>query len=915
MNGFQDELGNIPAWEPKQVQEITQQIEDVTSKIKENPEQKPILQPILDALKEDKQTMANETRNLLMKSNLQFFGEETPQVFNDLPDTRTHIGTKTEKPPFNLMAVADKTYTKTVDNLHRLSQFDDKVEQVLGRNLKASESTHVLGLNSRGSDMISKQILTQNMVDKTGNVVGKSLKEITMNVPKGKLKDFEDYLINQHAITRMDRGEKVFPDEMKMTSEKSKAIVKKYQETHPEFKDLALQYYAYNKQLGQKWLVDTGILTKDQWKNYLRENPYYVPNNRIFSDLEKPRFGNNAKKGFANQANPIKRAVGSQRKIVSPIESTIEHTAQYVKTAKRNEVMQTLINNIKQDPKAFQDWAEIVPTVDGAGTVLDNISNLLKDEGIEGVLAEFNKAFDQKPDLTKGNIVRGIIDGKPVHVKVHDPALLDALTNLQPKAQNVVIHAMGQVTRVMKNLTTGINPVFSLTRNIFRDIPTAYVNSKSTNNPFVFSKDLIQSIVSVIKNDELYRSFKAVGGGHASPLSSDINLLAQSKQSILPQKGLKPLLHKGLGALENLNNAVEAAPRLAEFKRFSKNGDYDSKMKALYEANDVTVNFNKYGNTSKEVDALIPYFNAAVQGLDKTWRSLISPKTPASERIAAGVKAFTAITIPTILMYQVNHNDPNYQKVSNYVKDTKILIPKGDGTFYKIPKPRELGVLFGTDVERTLKMWQDQDPNGFKDFGTYIMEMFAPPVRTIAAPVFDIRANKNFMDAPIISGDLQGLSPQYQYDSKTSELSKKLGSVLKVSPKNIDYLIQSYGGVLGELGIPATTKNTTIGDTLKQKVTVDPVFSNDYQRDFYNTKTKLDQAHADLTKQGIKNPNLNEPLRKQFDKMNRAMSDIRKEIKKIQNDPTLTPSQRQQQIRILQEQINQIAGNGNQLAR
>jgi hypothetical protein len=115
--------------------------------------------------------------------------------------------------------------------------------------------------------------------------------------------------------------------------------------------------------------------------------------------------------------------------------------------------------------------------------------------------------------------------------------------------------------------------------------------------------------------------------------------------------------------------------------------------------------------------------------------------------------------------------------------------------------------------------------------------------------------------------------------------------------------------------LPATTKNTTIGDTLKQKVTVDPVFSNDYQRDFYNTKTKLDQAHADLTKQGVKNPNLNEPLRKQFDKMNRAMGDIRKEIKKIQNDSTLTPSQRLQQIRVLQEQINQIAGNGNQLAR
>jgi hypothetical protein len=97
--------------------------------------------------------------------------------------------------------------------------------------------------------------------------------------------------------------------------------------------------------------VDTGVLSKEQWSGYLEANPHYVPNNRIFSDIERPLFYG-AKKGFANQSNPIKKATGSQRKIVSPIESTIEHTAQYVKTAKRNEVMQTLINNIKHESRS-----------------------------------------------------------------------------------------------------------------------------------------------------------------------------------------------------------------------------------------------------------------------------------------------------------------------------------------------------------------------------------------------------------------------------------------------------------------------------------------------------------------------------------------------------------------------------------
>lgn len=815
-----------------------------------------------------------------------------------LPNTVGHIGTKTKKEVGSFDALKNKAYIKTIDNLHTLNQFDKTVEKVTGTKLKPSESAYTLGLNSRGTDQISKQILTQNMVDKNGEVIGKSLKEIASQVPKGELKDFEDYLVNKHAITRQKRGEKVFPDEMQMNAEKSAAKVAEYEQSHPKFKDIADQYYEYNNQLGKTWLVDTGVLSEKQWDQYLEANPHYTPMNRMFKDVERPTFGNSAKKGFSNQSNPIKKAIGSQRKIVSPMESTIEHTAKYVKTAKRNEVMQTVIDNLQKDPEAFKGFAEIVPTKDTPQDIMET----LKNDGVEGLLENFNTGFEQKPDLTKGNVLFGIKDGKKVHVKVHDPELLEALTNLQPQAQNVVIHAVGQLTRMMKTLTTGINPVFSLTRNIFRDIPTAYVDSKTTNNPITFAKDLVGAIVSVAKNDELYRSFKAVGGGHASPVSSDVNLLAQSKRSILPQKGIKPLLGKGIGALENLNNTVEAAPRLGEFKRLTKNDkSYDAKMKGLFEANDVTVNFNKFGNYAKEVDAVVPYLNAALQGIDKTLR--VVKDNP----IQSTIKGFTAVTIPSVLLYAINHNNKDYNQLSNYIKDNNFLIPNGDGTFTKVPKPRELGVMFGSDVERALKMWNNQDPKAFEDFSTTILDSFIPPKRTVLAPFQDIRANKNFMDIPIVSGDLKNLSPKYQYDSKTSEVSKKIGSLTNQSPKNLDYLIKSYGGIIGELGIPATTKDATIGNTLKQKVTADPVFSNDITNKFYEFKEKLDQAQSDFTKQGIKSPEMNNELRLEFGRASREIGKVRKEVKATQSDQSLTPKERQKQIRELQKRINEMA--------
>jgi hypothetical protein len=53
-NGFQDEVGDIPAWSPQKVREIDQEISDLTEMIRQSPEQEGILTPILKGLEEDR---------------------------------------------------------------------------------------------------------------------------------------------------------------------------------------------------------------------------------------------------------------------------------------------------------------------------------------------------------------------------------------------------------------------------------------------------------------------------------------------------------------------------------------------------------------------------------------------------------------------------------------------------------------------------------------------------------------------------------------------------------------------------------------------------------------------------------------------------------------------------------------------
>jgi hypothetical protein len=869
--------------------------------------------------------------------------------YPDLPNTADQIQSKTGKESIPLLDRANDLYIKTVDNAHRTNQFDQAAAAANGGKLSPSDSAYMLQLNSRGHDVQSSQIINKNMIDSQGNVTGQSLADITKQIPKDQRQQLNDYEVAKHSITRMERGEQVYADEKKMTIQKAKMIVDNYDKTNPKLKDIAAQHTKFSRDFAQQWYVDTGLFKQSQMDKAFLDNPNYVSNKRIYSDLEKKTAYGNSKGGVAGQTNPVKKygLAGSQRKIVDPFESTIEDVAKGVKTAKNNEAGQAIVRSLLRNPEELSGFARIV----GKDTSI-NVDEMIQKDGMEGVIDHLNKQFEDatrnfNPD--KGNIVTVLMHGEPVKVEVYDPQFLEAISNLSPKGQDYVTAAVGKATKVMKNLTTGVNPIFGLTRNISRDIPHAFISSKTTSNPIRFGADLVDGLTSVLADSmshskvtpefmkgwletrgSLYNDYKNMGGGHSSAIASDRNLLAQSKEKILPSSGLKETLKrpftKAYHALENINNAAEAAPRLGEYKRVVNQGGgtYDSKVKGLFEANDLTVNFNKFGNVTKNVDAYIPYLNAAVQGLDQVAR--MYTKGGAKRLTQVYAKSIGALTIPTVVLYLLNHDSPDYQQVSNFVKDNNLLIPNGDGTFTKIPKPREMGMVFSTGVERALRAFSEHDPRAFQDFSHNFLQNFLPPgvggavqgfkddgltglatgplQDTIAGPLYDLGRNKDFANRDIVPRDLAGLSPGLQYDSKTSEPAKFLGSLgaLKASPKQLDYLAKSYGGVISQLGIPLTTKGGSLGDTLKQQVTTDPTFSNDISRNFFDQKNKADIAKADSKFTGESSDNMS----KYYDKMATKFTKIRKQMKTIQNDTTLSNTEKRSQLRDLQQTLNDI---------
>lgn len=810
-----------------------------------------------------------------------------------LPDTTGTIISKTDRQPISLSRLLNKAYIKSVNNIQRIKNVDDYTAKTTGRRLSPEDSAYMLASNSRGADQITRTILEESLVDAKGNKVGESLGSITKQIPAKQLQNFEAYMKARHAPSWIKEGKDVYNKDLGVDEIMAEKIAKDYEARYPEFKNIADQWDKWYGDFGQKWLVDTGVMSQKQWDIWRKKYPHYIKLQREMAEVEKSKWSIG------------KRAKGSERRTISFLESAIEDIDNIVKNAKRNESLQALIRQMERDPDGMRAWGEITALPEKAGSKNHNTFQ----KGIDGVLDEVNASFEKaRIDPKHGNIIVGRVDGSPVHVKIYDPMLLDALTHLNVKGQGIAVEVFRQGMRMFKNLTTGINPMFSLLRNVARDIPAAFIASKSTSNPARFAYDLVDSMVSIMGNKEIYQSYKAMGGGHSSSISANRNLLAESKARILPGyinpnkplQATKRLAGKAVSALERLNNTIETAPRLAEYKRFAKDGDYAGKVRGLYEANDITVNFQRQSEVSRFADAFVPYFNAAIQGIDKFVRTY--KDNPAQ----AAVKSLFAITLPSVLLYAKNHNDPNYQKLNERDKDMWFMIPKDDGTFVRIPKPREIGVVFGALPERILRQWKDKDPEAFSKFAETLIRNFIPPTRTIAAPITDIKANEDWAGRPIVPGYMKNLSPGLQSDERTSAPAKFLGEKLNVSPKGLDYLARSYLGVLGQLGIPATTPGASVKEVLRRQVITDPVYSNKLVQDFYDKKGRLDTAYADAKQRGDELTGDEEKLRKLYGVINDTISDTRKQMREIEKNKLFNAEAKKGQLRGMQIAINSM---------
>ena len=459
-----------------------------------------------------------------------------------------------------------------------------------------------------------------------------------------------------------------------------------------------------------------------------------------------------------------------------------------------------------------------------------------------------------------------------------------------------------------------LSPEFIL-RNPVRDMIGASIYSKHGFIPVV---DTFKGLSLFLKKGELYWEYMKSGAAHAAMVSLDRDYLGGQLRDIMSRESkVTKLIKNPIEVLRAMSEATEMATRLAEFdnarkgytgvsnRLFGKDRKPLTAREAALESRDITLDFSRRGSHTKKANQVIAFFNATIQGADKMARAF------KEDPRGMTVKTMLYITLPSVLLWYMNKDDERYQELPQWEKDTFWIIP-GKENMYRVPKPFEAGVLFGTSFERMLQYFDDAKNNrksvGFKGFGDRVMDSLAPSfMPTAMIPVVEAMTNYSlFRQRNIIPQSQENLPAHLQYGANTSEVSKFVGDKINVSPYIVDNTIRGYGGGLAGLGLSAVDAASGAKENNASKkwyeapglrgFTVAPYQSSDSVQRVYDDYKEQEKLHNEFKLTGQRPEGYDA---KEFAKLKNASDSLKglnKASKAIINNERMSGEQKREQL-------------------
>jgi hypothetical protein len=162
-------------------------------------------------------------------------------------------------------------------------------------------------------------------------------------------------------------------------------------------------------------------------------------------------------------------------------------------------------------------------------------------------------------------------------------------------------------------------------------------------------------------------------------------------------------------------------------------------------------------------------------------------------------------------LYYANRDDPEYWALPDWERNLFWHVKIG-GDFWKIPKPFELGIVFGTMPERMMAALDTNDYEGMTDaFREHLVaDMIGtalPTPTAFVAPVENYFNFSLFLERKIVPRAQEDIWPELQHRQTTSQWAQEaakfsariLGEGKGLSAPKIDNLVRGYFGGMGRL--------------------------------------------------------------------------------------------------------------------
>lgn len=672
----------------------------------------------------------------------------------------------------------------------------------VSRQTRWEENAASLARLVRGSAGTAEHFIKRGTLEwGTLQTKGKSLEAILRPVSK-QFDEFLNYSVARRAMELHGRGK-----ETGILADDAVAVADKYIDRKHfvrAFDDLQV----YQQHL-LEWLRGAGVISSATLERILAKNESYLPFYRVLDEETARRVGSGSV--FGRLFNPVKRIKGSGRDIINPFESIIKNTYLYTRLAARQRVSVALSRLAEREGAGV--WIERLSTPTATtkfsfGEIQKQLEGILGDrldlEGMsekqQAALAEEMLAVYRPGDFFgKDNIISVLKGDKRVWYEV-DPDLYKSMMALNHEQSGMVTRLLTFPAKALRIGAT-LAPEF-IGRNPIRDQIAAFVQSDYGFKP---GFDWGRGLFHMLKRDDLFWKWKAAGGERASLLELDRDSLRKSVRDVLghaqePVEILKDVIKSPIELLKLLSAAAEDATRIGEFARgVEQEGTSRAGLeKSAAASREVSVDFARHGAKTEAIRLVTAFWNARIQGYTRLVRAMREHPVRTSAR--AGV----AITLPSVLLFYANKDDPDYWAKPQWERDLFWHVKLRD-TWYRIPKPFELGIIFGTIPEHILEWAHTHDPKGLQHALTQTMGSDLAsliPIPTTLVPLIENFANWSlFRRQPIVSRPLEDVRPEFQFTEGTSEIAKGLGRMVGYSPAKIDNLMFGWGGGLGRMAV------------------------------------------------------------------------------------------------------------------